>query len=111
MNYETDGTIHKIFDTQSFESGFTKREFVVTTDEKYPQQLKLELIKDRCDLLDAYKVGDRVVVNFNLRGNEYNDKYYVNLQAWALKKLDMKPNSSVELQPEPDVLDGEDLPF
>lgn len=111
MNYETDGTIHKIFDTQSFESGFTKREFVVTTDEKYPQQIKLELIKDRCDLLDAYKVGDRVAVSFNLRGNEYNDKYYVNLQAWALKKLDMKPGSQQQEPASADVGDGENLPF
>lgn len=111
MKFEIDGYIHKIFDAHTFDSGFTKREFVVTTEEKYPQQVKLELIKERCDMIDAYDVGDRVVVDFNIRGNEHNDKFYVSLQAWRLKKLDMKPGSQQQQAPEPDVLDGDDLPF
>jgi hypothetical protein len=82
---EIEGSIKEIFQTQSFDSGFTKREFVVTTKEQYPQDIKLELIKDRCDLVDAYKKGDQVKVQFNLRGNEYNGKYFVNLQAWRIE--------------------------
>lgn len=86
--YELNGQIKLISDQQTFPSGFTKREFVVTTDEDYPQDVKLECIKDRCSLLDGITVGDKVSVNFNIRGNEYNDRYYVNLQAWRLNKQD-----------------------
>jgi hypothetical protein len=84
---EVEGSIKEVFEMQTFGSGFTKREFVVTTKEQYPQDIKLELIKDRCDLIDAYKKGDNVKVQFNLRGNEYNGKYFVNLQAWRIETL------------------------
>lgn len=88
---EVEGSIKEIFEMQTFGSGFTKREFVVTTKEQYPQDIKLELIKDRCDLVDAYKKGDNVKVQFNLRGNEYNGKYFVNLQAWRIEALNSAP--------------------
>ena len=86
MSNELTGKIKVINDTQTFDSGFQKREFVVTTnDPNYPQDIKLELIKDKCSVLDTYKVGQDVKVSFNLRGNEFKGKYYVNLQAWRIE--------------------------
>lgn len=83
--YEASGKIKMIGETQTFPSGFSKREFVVTTgDGKYPQDLKFEVVKDKTALLDSYKEGQDVVVNFDIRGNEYNGKYYVNLSCWKL---------------------------
>jgi len=83
-----EGKIKVIDFTKTFDSGFTKREFVVTTDEKFPQDIKFELIKDKCDLIDEYSEGNWIKVNFNMKGNEYNDKYYVNLQAWKLEAVE-----------------------
>ena len=34
---ELQGTVKKIFDTQTFASGFQKREMVLLTQEQYPQ--------------------------------------------------------------------------
>ena len=77
------GTIKMIGELQTFDSGFVKREFVVTTKEQYPQDVKFELVKDKATDFEKYnKVGQDVEVKFNVRGNEYNGKYYVNLQAW-----------------------------
>ena len=84
MSYEAAGTIKVVMDTQTFDSGFSKREFVVTTKEQYPQDLKFELVKDKISLIDKYKTGDDVKVSFNLRGNEYNGRYFVNLGAWKI---------------------------
>lgn len=84
--YETAGKLKWIGDTQSFASGFTKREFVVTTAaDKYPQDLKFEVVKDKCSMLDPFELGQDVQVNFDIRGNEYNGKYYVNLACWKLQ--------------------------
>lgn len=75
----------------SFDSGFKKREFVITTDDQYPQDVKLELTKsknaenDKTAVLDKYSIGDRVNVSFDVRGNEYKGRYYVNLVAWKIK--------------------------
>jgi single-strand DNA-binding protein len=85
MKYETQGSIKAIFPVMTFKNDFTKREFVVTTEaDKYPQDLKFELVKDKCAQLDKYQVGQRVKVEFDLRGSEYQGKYYVNLSAWRL---------------------------
>ncbi len=84
--YEASGKIKLISETQNFPSGFSKREFVVTTgDTKYPQDLKFEMVKDKCAILDNYKEGSDVKVSFDVRGNEYNGKYYVNLSCWKLE--------------------------
>ena len=37
------GKVKLIRDEQSFASGFTKREFVITTEEQYPQDIQFEL--------------------------------------------------------------------
>lgn len=75
-----------IGDIQTFGSGFTKREFVVTTaHDKYPQDLKFEIVKDKCALLDSFEQGQEVVVNFDIRGNEYQGRYYVNLSCWKIQ--------------------------
>ena len=87
--YEAVGKIKLISETQNFPSGFSKREFVVTTgDSKYPQDLKFEVVKDKCPLLDDFKEDQEVQVNFDIRGNEYNGKYYVNLSCWKLSAKD-----------------------
>jgi hypothetical protein len=85
MKYELTGAVRLIHDTQTFASGFTKREFVVETEDgKYPQLIKLELVKDSVKHLDGIRVNDVVNVSFNIRGSEYNGKHYVNLVAWKL---------------------------
>ena len=84
--YEITGTLKHIGETQSFASGFKKREFVIETgDDKYPQLVKLEVSKERCKELDECSIGDTMDVQFDIRGNEYNGKYYVNLQAWKFE--------------------------
>ncbi len=87
-SYDLVGKVKVILDEQSFDSGFTKREFVVTTDEKYPQDIKFECVKDKCSLLDAYSVGQNVKVSFNMRGNEFKERYYVNLTCWKMEPAD-----------------------
>lgn len=85
MSLQLNGKVKAIFDTQSFgASGFTKREFVITTEEQYPQDVKFELVKDKTGAIDKYAVGQSIAVSFNVRGNEYQGKFYVSLQAWKI---------------------------
>ncbi|HQW30243.1 MAG: DUF3127 domain-containing protein [Verrucomicrobiales bacterium] len=87
QNFEMEGTVKMIGEVQSFASGFSKREFVVEVEDgKFPQAIKFECLKEKATLIDDYRVGDPVKVFFDIRGNEYNGKYYVNLNAWKLEK-------------------------
>ena len=89
--YELTGTITHIFDTQTFPSGFIKREFVINDNaDKFPQYIKFEATKEGCGRLDGYNVGDTVTVKFNIRGNEYNGKFFVNLQCWKIEKAEQE---------------------
>lgn len=119
--YETSGTVKVIYDTQTFASGFAKREFVITTNaDKFPQDLKFEVVKDKCALLDQFREGMPVTVNFDVRGNEYNGKYYVNLAAWKVTSNGQAPAQQQPAQrrqstsrPMPEDKDGDfdDVPF
>lgn len=120
-NYTMTGSLIVVKETQTFDSGFTKREFVIRTEGDYPQEVMFELIKDKTSVIDKYKQGDQVEVHFNIRGREYNGRYFVNLSAW---KVDAVGGSSAG-QPEehpgmasapppttpPPADDTDDLPF
>jgi hypothetical protein len=118
MAMELEGTIFKKFDTQKVKDSFQKREFVIEVqDGSYPQRIKMELTQDKCQLLDSYKEGDKIKVSFNIRGSEWQGKYFVNLQAW---KIDGQGGSSAgnngggyNPPPPVDPTDGSDndLPF
>jgi len=86
--FELSGTIKKIFDEQTFGSGFNKKEFVITTAaDRYPQDIKFETVKDKTSLLSPLQEGDKVKVSFDIRGREWKENYYVNLNAWKIESL------------------------
>ncbi|MEM9282799.1 MAG: DUF3127 domain-containing protein [Verrucomicrobiota bacterium] len=95
--FELEGTVKVINEVQQFASGFTKREFVVEVEDgKYPQSIKFECVKDKTSLTDGVQIGDKIKVSFDIRGNEYNGRYYVNLNAWKLEKAGGGSTSPVE---------------
>ena len=88
QSFELEGKIKVINEIQTFDSGFTKREFVVEVDDgKYPQMIKFECVRDKTALTDGLNTDDAVKVTFDIRGNEFKERYYVNLVAWKLEKL------------------------
>ncbi len=123
---EISGKVTKIFDTQTFSSGFKKREVIVTTQEQYPQPLSIEFLQDKTDLADQINVGDDVKVSINLRGREWTSpdgvvKYFNSIVGWRVEKLAAE-NVQAENTPSPSDFnsnvgdlnkDGEidDLPF
>lgn len=91
MNYITGKIKHK-FATQPLSDKFSKREFVITTDDKYPQQVLLQLINDNCNKLDAFKIGDHIKAFYNIKGREWispqgEAKYFVTIESWKIEKF------------------------
>ena len=90
MAYEFTGTVKIMKPKQTFSSGFEKREIVVTSEEeRYPQDVVFEFVRDRMSLLDSVKEGDRVTVTFDIRSNESKQqpgRYFISLNAWKLAK-------------------------
>ena len=105
-------------------NGFRKREIVLTTQEQYPQNILVEFIQDRTDLLDAYNIGDFVKIDINLRGREWtNDKgevkYFNSIQGWRIEKVEDEFESQLPPLPTKEDLnisdnassEPDDLPF
>ena len=86
-SYDLVGTVKQIGDVQTFASGFTKREVIVSDDDqRFPQDLAFSFARDRARLLDNVAVGDRVKVSFDIRGREYNGRHYTDLSGWRIEK-------------------------
>lgn len=89
---EISGRIKKIFEVQTFSSGFQKKEMVVTTQEQYPQDIIIEFLQDKITLLDAFNIGDEVKVSINIRGREWINpegvaKYFNSINGWRIEKI------------------------
>lgn len=115
--FEITGTVKKIFDEQTFGSGFNKREFVLTIESgKFPQDIKFECVKDKVALVAALKPGAKAKVFFDLRGREWKENYYVNLNAWKIEAVGAAPAAPADeeegpLPEEPGQPVDEDVPF
>ena len=84
------GKIKLINETKEYGSnGFRKRELVVTTQEQYPQNILVEFVQDRCEILDSFQVGELVKIDINIRGREWTNKdnevkYFNSIQGWRI---------------------------
>jgi single-strand DNA-binding protein len=108
--YEMTGSVKVIFEPQTFPSGFSKREFVITMEDDYPQDVKFACIKEKCSLLENLTVGERVKVSFRIRGNLFKERYFVDLQAFRIDKTDVDGSSVSYDEAEPVPAD-EPMPF
>jgi hypothetical protein len=98
--YTVSGEIIEIYDVQVISDTFKKREFILkhAPNPEYPDFLKLEVVQNKTDLLDKYKVGDNVDVDINLKGKKWEkgekSGYFNSLQAWRIQ-----PASSADNEP------------
>jgi len=87
MSLEVKGILYKKFETQSKSNSFQIREFVLKMEGQYPQLVKFQLTQDRCDVLNNFEENDEVNVHFDLRGREWEGKFFTNLNAWKIDKV------------------------
>jgi len=105
------GTIKHIIDPVKVSDKLTKQQMVLTIDEdtKYPQNIAIEFLNDKIDILKKFKINEKVSVGINLRGNEYNGKYYNNIVGWKVAQI--LNNEVTNLQQNPERETTVDLPF
>ena len=85
---ELSGKIIKIGETETVGSAgtFKKRQLVLETSEQYPQKIPIDFVQDKTSALDSYAVGDDVKIGINIRGNEYQGRYFCSLNGWKIEK-------------------------
>jgi carbamoylphosphate synthase large subunit len=103
---------------------FAKQEFIILTQDQYPQHIALQCVNDKCDLLKGIGKDDLIKVTFNLNGKPFTNKQGVevvmtNLNAYKIESLSKgteqqttPPPAKKTPPPAADLpKDDEDLPF
>jgi len=84
------GTIKVIKPIQQVSATFSKREFVIETNEQYVQTIQLELHGDRVDIIDSFVEGQEVECHINIKGKEWvnpqgETKYFNTIVCWKIQ--------------------------
>lgn len=98
---QLNGIIKVIKPIQQVSATFQKREFVIETQEQYPQTISLELHGDRVDIIETFTEGQEVECHINLRGREWvnpqgETKYFNTIVCWKIQL----PNTASAPQPQ-----------
>lgn len=104
---------------------FQKREFIaeyIPEKSQYQEYLKFEIVQDKCEMMNTFKIGDNVEIHFNLKGRKWTNPkgetvYFNSLQAWRVinvreenRPSDSEPSQNEEKYPLEDV-NSDDIPF
>ena len=114
--FKINGTLKVAKETQVVSEKFSKRIFLITDESQYPQDIEFQLTQDKCNLLDAFKVGNKLEVSFNLRGREWTSpagevKYFNTLEAWKIDVLGAVSMPQAKQPTTPANEEEDDLPF
>ena len=101
---ELQGTVKKVGETQTFASGFQKRELVLLTQEQYPQVIQIDFLSDKIDLLNNVSEGENVKIGINIRGKEWTNpqgevKYFNSINGWRIEKVSSENTNTQAPQP------------
>jgi len=122
MSYTIQGKVHKITEREQKSAKLTVRDIVIeSVDGAYTNYTPLQLINDRCDIIEKQHiaVGDEIIAHFDVRGREWNGKYFVNLNCWKIEgevaqqpgPVKTEPAPQTEAAPAGGLPPSDDLPF
>jgi hypothetical protein len=84
--FKLEGAIINKLPAKQVSDTFRVQEFILKVDsEKYPQEVKFQLVNDKIYLLDFIQVNDTVELVFELRGRAYKETHYNTLNVLEVK--------------------------
>lgn len=111
------GTIVALPEPQQVTEKMTKRLLVLKTDGQYPETIAVEFINDKIDLLANLRLGQSATAYVNIRGREWQSKYFVSLNGWKVEagvggEPAAQPRTAAQATAAPITSDDDnDLPF
>lgn len=65
---------------------FKVRQIVIKTEDQYPESIPVQFVQEKCFFLDNYNDGDLVKIGINIKGVEWQGRYFANIQGWKIEK-------------------------
>ena len=118
---EINGKIIELLSEQSGESAngvWRKQQYILETDSQYHKKICFMVWSDKIDEL-AIKQGENLTVSIDIESREYNGRWYTDVKAWQVTRVDASPDNIPFAKPEdfnntqseePPLLDDE-IPF
>ena len=107
---QTKGHIVSVSDVNEYKPGKRVLDFRLRTDESYPQVLEFTLYDKGIDKLgDKIEEGSQVFIKYNVKGREWNERYYHTLQPWSMRVIETIADPEPEVEHDVDL--DEDVPF
>ena len=85
--FTSEGIVKNMSLVEKKSETLTVQDIVLEIPDKYPQLVLFQFKNDRTEQLKDLKVGDNVRIHWNLRGREFNGKFYTSLDGWRVEKL------------------------
>lgn len=119
MSAEIEGKLIKTLPLQTGDGKFgkwVKQDFVIETLDQFPKKVCFSAWGDKSDDLKNLSEGDKIKISFNPESREFKERWYTDLKAWKISKLDGENTSKKDAPPaftEDDIPmpEEEDLPF
>ena len=93
------GTVYRVEETKEYGSnGLQKRVMVIEVqDGQYSQKIPVEAVKDKCAMFDGMNEDDIVTAYVNLRGSEWQERFFLSLNCWKVETdAQATPSSDIE---------------
>lgn len=87
------GVVHFIDGTKSYgQKGFRKRLVVLRQDAgSYENFVPVEFTRDSCDRVDELRVGDEVEIHCELKGREWQGRWFLSAEGLRFQVLGERP--------------------
>lgn len=77
-----------------------KQDYVVETHDQYPRRMCFNLWGERIDQF-AIQLGEEVTVSFDIDCREYNGRWYNDIRAWKIDRVQENPMGDPQMPPMP----------
>jgi len=111
------GKLIEKFDVTTYGESFKKQEFVVETEDKYPQTIKMQATQDNIEKIAKCNIGQNYTFHFNLRGRKWESPdnkiiYFNTIEVWRVEESEqeLEPEQTVAAPVDSRTL-SDDLPF
>lgn len=123
MSFKAKGKVLQIMPEQKGTSArgeWKKQDFVIeTSDDQFPKKICFTLFNDKTSSLENIKPNMEVEVSFSIESREYNEKWYSNVNAFRIERVQEgsapgmtpPPYTAADIPPLGDSGDNDDLPF
>ena len=97
MNLEITGKLIQKDNISFVTDKFKKREFVLELTEDvngttHTNYAKMQLVQNKCEIIDKFNIGDIIKCNFNLKGTKWQKQgeskvsYFTQLDVWKIEQ-------------------------